>query len=63
MCESKVITIKDGTEVIIMEDVIRVEVKNDKIKFYDLLGESKEIKGRIIFMDLIEHKIVVEEIE
>ena len=63
MCESKVITIKDGTEVIIMEDVIRVEVRNDKIKFYDLLGESKEIKGRIIFMDLIEHKIIVEEVE
>ncbi|HIP24863.1 MAG TPA: CooT family nickel-binding protein [Archaeoglobus profundus] len=63
MCESKVITIKDGTEVIIMEDVIRVEVRNDKIRFYDLLGESKEIKGRIIFMDLIEHKIIVEEVE
>jgi len=63
MCESKVVTIKDGNEVVIMEDVVRVEVRNDKIKLYGLLGESKEIKGKIIFMDLMEHKIVVEEIE
>ena len=63
MCESKVVTIKDGNEVVIMEDVVRVEVRSDKIKLYGLLGESKEIKGKIIFMDLMEHKIVVEEIE
>jgi predicted RNA-binding protein len=63
MCESKIIVIKNGEEKILMEDVIRVEVENNKLKFYGLLGEMKEIKGRIVLLDLIGHKIFVEEIE
>ena len=63
MCESKIIVIKNGEEKILMEDVIRVEVENNKLKFYGLLGEIKEIKGRIVLLDLIGHKIFVEEIE
>ena len=62
MCESKIIVIKNGEEKILMEDVIRVEVENNKLKFYGLLGEMKEIKGRIVLLDLIGHKIFVEEI-
>ncbi len=63
MCESKVVAVRDGKEKIIMEDVVRVEVENDKLKLYGLLGEVKEIKGRIVLMDLVGHKIFVEEIE
>ena len=63
MCESKIIVIKNGEEKILMEDVIRVEVENNKLKFYGLLGEIKEIKGRIVLLDLIGHKIFVEEVE
>jgi predicted RNA-binding protein len=63
MCESKVIVIKNGEEKILMEDVIRVEVENNKLKFYGLLGEMKEINGRIVLLDLIGHKIFVEEVE
>ncbi len=63
MCESKVIAIKNGKEKILMEDVVRIEVENDKLKLYGLLGEMKEIKGRIVLMDLVGHKIFVEEVE
>ncbi len=63
MCESKVVAVRDGKEKTIMEDVVRVEVENDKLKLYGLLGEVKEIKGRIVLMDLVGHKIFVEEIE
>lgn len=62
MCESKVIVIKNGKEKILMEDVVRIEVENDKLKLYGLLGEMKEVKGRIVLMDLVGHKIFVEEI-
>ncbi len=63
MCESKVITVKNGKEKILMEDVVRIEVENEKLRLYGLLGDMKEIKGRIVLMDLIGHKIFVEEIE
>ncbi len=63
MCESKVIVIKNGKEKILMEDVVRIEVENDKLKLYGLLGEMEEVKGRIVLMDLVGHKIFVEEVE
>ncbi len=63
MCESKVVAVRDGKERIIMEDVVRVEVENDKLKLYGLLGEVKEVRGRIVLMDLVGHKIFVEEVE
>ncbi|RLI82877.1 RNA-binding protein [Archaeoglobales archaeon] len=61
MCESKVVTIRNGEEVVLMEDVIRIEVEGDKLKLFGLLGESSEIKGRISVMDMKTHKILVEE--
>ncbi len=63
MCESKVIIVKNGKEKILMEDVVRIEVENEKLRLYGLLGDMKEIRGRIVLMDLISHKIFVEEIE
>lgn len=63
MCESKVIIVKNGKEKILMEDVVRIEVENEKLRLYGLLGDMREIKGRIVLMDLIGHKIFVEEIE
>ncbi len=63
MCESKVITIKNGKEKIVMEDVVRIEVENDKLRLYGLLGEVKEVRGRIVLMDLVGHKVFVEEVE
>ncbi len=63
MCESKVIAIKNGKEKILMEDVVRIEVENGILKLYGLLGDIKEFKGRIVLMDLVGHKIFVEEVE
>ncbi len=63
MCESKVIVIKNGKEKILMEDVVRIEVENEILKLYGLLGDVKEVKGRIVLMDLVGHKIFVEEVE
>ncbi len=63
MCESKVIAIKNGKEKILMEDVVRIEVEDGILKLYGLLGDVKEVKGRIVLMDLVGHKIFVEEVE
>ena len=60
MCESKVIFRKGDNEEVIMEDVVRIEVENGKVKMWGLLGEYGEIEGRIVLMDFRGHKIVVE---
>ncbi len=60
MCESKVVFKGDGGETVVMEDVIRIEVEGEKLKMFGLLGEYKEIKGKVVLMDFKNHKIVVE---
>ncbi len=56
MCESKVFL---GGE-LVMEDVVRVVVEGEKVKLWDILGSSKELKAKISEIDLVGHKIILE---
>ncbi len=58
MCESKVFLV--GSDEPVMEDVVRIVVDGEKIKMWDILGEYREIRGKVIEMDLVGHRIVVE---
>lgn len=58
MCESKVFI--TGNNDPFMEDVVRIIVEGEKIKMWDILGRNAEIRGRIVEMDLIGHKIILE---
>ncbi|WP_290598090.1 MULTISPECIES: CooT family nickel-binding protein [unclassified Archaeoglobus] len=58
MCESKVLL--SGSDETLMEDVVRIVVEGEKIKMWDILGDYREVKGRVVEMDLVGHKIVVE---
>ena len=58
MCESKVFL--TGSDEPVMEDVVRIVVDGEKIKMWNILGEYRELKGRVIEMDLVGHRIVVE---
>jgi len=61
VCESKVFLKRDGKEELVMEDVIRIEVEGEKLKLYGIFGEFKEVKGKIVLMDMSSHKVVVED--
>ncbi|MCS7121206.1 MAG: CooT family nickel-binding protein [Archaeoglobaceae archaeon] len=56
MCESKVLL--NGK--VVMEDVVRIVVKDDKVKVYDILGSSKELKAKVVEVDLLGHKVLLE---
>uniref|UniRef100_A0A7C2S5U4 CooT family nickel-binding protein n=1 Tax=Archaeoglobus fulgidus TaxID=2234 RepID=A0A7C2S5U4_ARCFL len=58
MCESKVYLA--GKEEPFMEDVVRIVVEGEKVKMWDILGELREIKGKVVEMDLVGHRIVLE---
>lgn len=60
MCESKVVLRKGEDEEIVMEEAIRIEVDKDSLKIFGILGEKKVIKGKLILVDLQNHKVVVE---
>ncbi|MFN3383804.1 MAG: CooT family nickel-binding protein [Archaeoglobaceae archaeon] len=59
MCESKIV-FRGKT---IFEDVVKLKVEGERLLISDILGESKELKGKILEVDLIAHRIVVEVFE
>lgn len=59
MCESKVVF--QGKT--IFEDVVKLKVEGDRLLFFDIFGDVKELKGKILEVDLIGHRIVLEVFE
>lgn len=59
MCESRIV-FRGKT---IFEDVVKIKVEGEKIQVIDILGDIRELKGKILEIDLVGHKIVVEVFE
>ncbi|MDI9611324.1 MAG: CooT family nickel-binding protein [Archaeoglobaceae archaeon] len=57
MCESRVYSTRGE---LLMEDVVRMKVEEGLVKLWDVLGSLKEIRGRILEIDLVSHKAVLE---
>jgi predicted RNA-binding protein len=63
MCEASAYLIKDGREQLIMESVDIIEPEGpDTYLLVGIFGEQKTVKGRIKGMNLVNHKILFEEI-
>lgn len=59
MCESTVFLEKGGERALLMEDVVHVAVDGEMIKVTGILGETKDIKGRIKEINLLKNTIVI----
>jgi len=65
MCESEIYIIHKGTEVMekFMDEVVFVNVDNDKITFGKMFGEEKDLTGyKIMAIDLLNHRIIIQKI-
>ena len=63
MCESTVLIMrKDGKQEMLMEDVVFVSVEGSRIRMVGILGDVKEVNGRIKEVNLTRHTILMEEI-
>ena len=63
MCESTVLIMRrDGKQEMLMEDVVFVSVEDSRIKMVGILGDVKEVNGRIKEVNLTKHTILMEEI-
>jgi predicted RNA-binding protein len=60
MCESSVLIEKKGKKELLMEDVVHVIVDDLNIELRGILGETREIKGKIKEIDLDKHTIILE---
>lgn len=61
MCEANAYLVKDGEEKIIMENVDILRPEEDGIYLQDIFGGQRTIKARIKEMNLVEHRILLEE--
>lgn len=64
MCEANAYIMKDGKEDLFMESVDLIEPMGEReFLLTSIFGEQKTIKGRILFMNLVNHKMVFEPME
>ena len=62
MCEATAYLVSSCKEKEIMKDVALVEVQGKQLTFRDILGNEKKLQAKIKKIDLIHHKVSVEEL-
>lgn len=61
MCEASAYEVIDGKEILYMESVDLLEpIEDDVYRLTSIFGERKTIKGKIVYMNLVNHKMVFE---
>ncbi|MBF0101782.1 MAG: CooT family nickel-binding protein [Desulfobacterales bacterium] len=59
MCESNVFVVNNGKETLIMENVASIKpMGENQFVLKGLLGDQKELQGRIVEINLMAHKIL-----
>ena len=61
MCESTVFVKRGDNEEMLAEDVARVTPDGDEVRVVTLLGDVHQVKATIAEIDLMAHKITLEE--
>jgi predicted RNA-binding protein len=62
MCEANAYLIKEGKEELILEDLSILRPEGESLYLQNIFGEQKRIKARIKEMNLLDHRILLEEI-
>ena len=62
MCETNAYVFKEGKEELVLEDLMILRPEGEEFYLQNILGEQRRIKARIKELNLIEHRIILEEI-
>lgn len=60
MCEANAYVRNNDSEELLLESVDKIIPEDDKLILENIYGQRKTIKGRIVEMALVEHRIVIE---
>lgn len=64
MCEANVYMIdKDGKEKLILESVDKIIPGDNEIFLENIFSERKTVKAKIKEMELVEHRIILQEVQ
>ncbi len=60
MCEANAYVKNNGNEELLLESVDKITPQDDMLILENIFGQRKIIKGKIVEMALVSHKIVIE---
>ena len=60
MCLASVYGKQNDTETLIMKNVTRVEVREDKVYLYDIIGKVTVVEGKLTLVDLTRSIVQIE---
>ncbi len=63
MCEANAYLIKDGKEELFLESLDKVEPDNGNLRLTSIFGEQKFVKGKVVRLSLVDHRVVIEQID
>jgi predicted RNA-binding protein len=61
MCEANAYLVKEGKEELVLEDISILRPEKEGLYLQNIFGEQKRIKAHIKEMNLIDHRILLEE--
>jgi predicted RNA-binding protein len=61
MCEANAYMVREGKEELVMEDIMILRPENDGLYLQSIFGEQKRVRARIREMNLVDHRIILEE--
>ncbi|MFP3867917.1 MAG: CooT family nickel-binding protein [Desulfobacteraceae bacterium] len=61
MCEAAAYVIRNGKEELFLEEVDLVEPEGDSLRLVNIFGEQKLIKATIHSLNLVNHKVILQE--
>lgn len=59
MCESKIVTMKNGQETILANEVTSINVKEGEYDVTSMDKGSFTVKGTLTKIDLVGHKVII----
>jgi len=60
MCESKVYLATAEGDELVLEGVISIKPEGDGYRLVTLFGEQAHVRGRVLEIDLLKHRVVLE---
>lgn len=60
MCEASAYVKNKDSEELLLESVDKITPEGDMLVLENIFGQRKMIKGKIVEMALVEHKIIIE---
>ncbi len=63
MCEASAYIIKDGKQELLLESVDTLENEDGDITMVSIFGEQKRVKARIKSLSLVDHAIILEQVD